>query len=229
MEKIGDYLLVVLDWSEVWAMIIPLSVLLFRRQQPSSLRPVTIYLWIGFLINIVIDIIVTINEHLPGYVLTNNPFYNLHSVVRLACFSFYFVKLQRNSFSKIKKGMVALSVTFILINFIFFENFFNYDSFSGNLLASEAYALLVFCMLYYLAELKDDNSNLFESPHFWVVTGLSLYVVVNFYVFLFYWPMLNVDIDLAINIWNVHNVAFIVFCLFLTKAFYGPFRYQYSI
>jgi hypothetical protein len=125
--------------------------------------------------------------------------------------------------------VAALAVLFLLFNFIFAENFFNYDSFSGNLLATEAYLLLVFCMMYYLVELKDNEENLFNSPHFWVVTGLGIYVVVNFFVFLFYLPMIYVDVKLAVNIWHVHNIAFIIFCLFLTKAFYGPFRNQYSV
>jgi hypothetical protein len=88
---------------------------------------------------------------------------------------------------------------------------------------------LIYCMLYYLSELKDDSKNLFNVPDFWVVTGLSIYVVINFFVFLFYLPMIYVDQDLAVNIWNVHNIAFIIFCLFITKAFYGSHRYKYSI
>jgi FtsH-binding integral membrane protein len=115
------------------------------------------------------------------------------------------------------------------MNFLFVESFFNYFSFSGNLLATEAYLLLVFCMLFYLGELKDKDENLFNSPHFWVVTGLSIYVVVNFFVFLFYLPMIDVDVDLVVRMWDVHNISFIIFCLFLTKAFYGPFRNQYSV
>jgi hypothetical protein len=48
-------------------------------------------------------------------------------------------------------------------------------------------------------------------------------------VFLFYTPMLSVDVTLAVDIWNVHNIAFIIFCLFITRAFYGTVRYKYSI
>ena len=51
-----------------------------------------------------------------------------------------------------------MALGFLVINFIFFENFFNPNSFSGNLLTVEAYLLLVYCMLYYLAELKDDEN-----------------------------------------------------------------------
>jgi hypothetical protein len=225
---VKHYLQVVLDWSEVWAMIIPLSMLLFRRQQPVSLRPVVIYLWLGFLINVGIDIIMAINVHLDRVALSNNPLYNIHSVVRFGCFSFYFISLQKNSFAKLKRWLALLGVLFLVINFIFFEDFLNQDSFSGNLLTAEAYLLLIYCVLYYLTELKEDD-DLFDGPHFWVITGLAIYLVTNFFVFLFYTPMLSVDVTLAINIWNVHNIAFVIFCLFITKAFYGTVRYQYSI
>ncbi len=45
-------------------------------------------------------------------------------------------------------------------------------------------------------------------------------------------PKLNigdVDVYLAVDIWNVHNIAYIIFCLFITKAFYGSANYKYSI
>jgi hypothetical protein len=217
----------VLDWSEVWALMIPLMVLLFRREQPATLRPIVLYLWLAFILNLAIDIIMELRTYYPDW--TNNPLYNLHSVVRFACFSFYFIQLQSTSFTRLKKILAMLSGAFLITNFLFFENFFNNESFSGNLLTLEAYLLLIYCMLYYLSELKDDSKNLFNVPDFWVVTGLSIYVVVNFFVFLFYLPMIYVDQDLAVNIWNVHNIAFIIFCVFITKAFYGSHRYKYSV
>src|SRR5262245_36372115 len=174
-------------------MIIPLCVLMFRRQQSSSLRPVIVYLWLGFIVNVAIDGIMAINGVLHNLTLSNNPFYNIHSVVRFSCFSFYFIHLQKNSFVGLKKFLALLGLAFLAINFIFFENFFNTDSFSGNLLTVEAYLLVIYCMLYYLAELKDDE-NLFNGPHFWVVTGLAIYLVTNFFVFLFYTPMLSLDV-----------------------------------
>ncbi len=224
----STYFLLALDWSEIWALMIPLGVLLVCRQQPAGLKPIIVYLLLAFFINIAIDIIMAINLYDKESDLSNNPLYNLHSIIRFVCFSIFFIKLPHHSFTRFKKLLAASSLVFFLINFSFFENFFNYNSLSGNLLATEAYLLLVYCMLYYLSELKDDSKNLFNSPDFWVVTGLSIYVVTNFFVFLFYLPMINIDVDLAVNIWNVHNIAFIIFCLFLTKAFYGPVRYKYT-
>ena len=224
-----DYFLKILEWSEVWALLIPLVILLFRRQQPATLKPVIIYLWIAFILNLSIDIITAINIYHHNFDLSNNTLYNIHSVVRFVCFSLYFIQLPQTSFDKFKKLLTVVFLIFVVINFGFFENFFNFDSFSGNLLATEAYLLLIFCMLYYLSELKDDSKNLFNGPDFWVVTGLSIYVVVNFFVFLFYLPMIDVDLDLAVNIWNVHNIAFIIFCVFIAKGLYGSDRYKYSI
>ena len=224
-----DYFLKILEWSEVWALLIPLVILLFRRQQPATLKPVIIYLWIAFILNLSIDIITAINIYHHNFDLSNNTLYNIHSVVRFVCFSLYFIQLPQTSFVKFKKLLTVVFLIFVVINFGFFENFFNFDSFSGNLLATEAYLLLIFCMLYYLSELKDDSKNLFNGPDFWVVTGLSIYVVVNFFVFLFYLPMIDVDLDLAVNIWNVHNIAFIIFCVFIAKGLYGSHRYKYSV
>jgi len=223
-----DYLRKILDWSEVWALIIPLIVLLFRRRQPATLKPIIVYLWIAFILNVAIDIIVVINLD-PKSELSNNPLYNMHSIARFICFSLYFINLPRSSFTKFKKVLAAVSAVFLIINFSFFEKFFNYNTFSGNLLSAEAYILLVYCMLYYLTELKNDNDNLFKTSHFWIVTGLSIYVVINFFVFLFYIPLFDVDATLAESIWNVHNIAFIIFCLFITKGLYGSHRYKYSV
>ena len=226
------FLLQVLDWSEIWALLIPLFVLLFHRKQPAYLKPVIIYLWLALMINLVIDIIMGFNIYridLPTWLNSNNPFYNIHSITRFICFSIFFIRLPQTSFIILKKILVTLSVVFIIINFIFFENFFNPNHLSGNLLAAEAYLLLVYCVLYYLSVFRNENDGLTNGQDFWVVTGLSIYVVTNFFVFLFYVPMLDVNLVLANNMWYVHNIAFIIFCIFITKALYGPFRHKLRI
>src|SRR6187549_2306169 len=113
----GYFLLKALDWSEAWALVIPLMVLLFRRQQPVTLKPIIIYLWLGLIINLAIDIIMVINTYRHNYDLSNNPLYNLHSVARFICFSIYFMQLPQPAFMKLKKVLAAVSVVFLVINF----------------------------------------------------------------------------------------------------------------
>mgnify|MGYP006189553841 FL=1 len=222
----SHYLLRLMDWSEVWALLLPLSVWLLYRRQPVSMKPVLIYLVLALLINVGIDVILFINISGDGIAYSNNPLYNIHAVVRYVCFGVYFIGMPNSPYKKIKSILFGLFLLLTIVNFTVYDQFFNYEEFSGNLHAMEAYLLLIYCMIYYLEALKDDEKNLFHEKDFWVVTGLCIYVVVNFFVFLFYQPMIDVDVKLAINIWNVHNVAFIIFCLFITKAIYGTPGYQ---
>ncbi len=219
----------VLDWSEVWALFIPGLAILYRRELPRYLKPVTVYVWFALIVNALIDGIWIFKSHFPSWLQSNNPLYNIHSVGRFACFCIFFMQLQKESFMGLKKTLILISALFILVNFLLFENFFNLSHLSGNLLAAEAYLLLIYCMQYYLAELRNDDEGIFQGPDFWIVTGLSIYVVTSFFVFLFYLPMINYDPMLADRMWNIHNIAFIIFCIFITKALYVPFRYQHSV
>ena len=117
-----DFFLKILDWSEVWALLIPLTALLFRREQPATSKPIIVYIWVAFILNLAIDIIMELRTYYPDW--TNNPLYNIHSVVRFTCFSFYFIKLQPRSFTSFKKMLAIASVLFLVLNFSFYENFF---------------------------------------------------------------------------------------------------------
>jgi hypothetical protein len=225
----SKFLQLILDWSEVWAPLIPLLVLLFRPKQPSFLKPVILYVWFAFFINLAGDIISDFKIYFPWWLQSNNLLYNVHSVIRFICFSYFFITLPQGSFLTLRKLLPMLSIVFIIINFSYFEDFTNTDHLSGNLLATEAYLLLIYCLQYYLSLLRDEKEVISSGPDFWIVTGLSIYVVVNFFVFLFYVPMITENTSLAIHIWNVHNVAYIIFCIFITKAFYEPVRHKFTV
>ncbi len=210
----------ILDWSEVWALLIPLFVLVVRGKQPPLLKPVIVYLWLALLFNFIADVIGDFKRYFPAWIQSNNPLYNVHSLVRFACFSYFFISLKQSSTNAIQKIIPFLSLLFVLINFSFFENFFNPMHLSGDLLAVEAYLLLIYCMLYYLLRLKKDVEVISGGKVFWVVTGLSIYVVINFFVFLFYLPMIKLNPMLADKMWTIHNIAYIIFCILIAKAFY---------
>jgi hypothetical protein len=203
-----------------------MGVLIYKKSPQDSLQPVVWFVGLAFVINLVIDLVLPLKDYLPTWLHSNNPLYNILSIVRFLCFSIYFLQVPGMKNKRLIRMLSNASLIFLIVNFTFFEKFYNYNSFSSNLFTAEAFVLLVYCMLYYLSELQDESRNLFRTPHFWIVTGLSIYVVTNFFVFLFYEPMIELDVELALNIWNLHNISFIVFCLFIAKAFYGAPRYQ---
>jgi hypothetical protein len=223
------FLKLILDWSEVWAPLVPLVCLFFKRRQPRILRPVIIYLVLAFFMNAAGDIISDFKFYLPLWLHSNNPLYNVHSVVRFICFSYFFISLRQNYFKGIRYILAYFLLLVIIINFKYFEDFGNPNHLSGNLFSAEAYVLLVYCMLYYLSKLMDEVDDITSGPDFWIVTGLSIYVVINFFVFLFYVPMIDQDPALADKMWDVHNIAYILLCLFITKAIYEPAVRQFTV
>jgi hypothetical protein len=213
----------IFDWSEVWALLIPLFLLMFRNKQSALLKPVIVYLWLALALNLFCDTIGDFKKpfHFPAWLQSNNPIYNIHSIVRFACFSYFFISLPQPQFKTLKKLIALVFLLYFVIDFAFFENFFYPNHLSGNILSAEAYLLLIYGMLYYLSVLNDEDDTAFKGPVFWIVTGLSLYVVINFFVFLFYVPMITQNLVLALDIWNVHNVAYIILCLFIARALYA--------
>jgi hypothetical protein len=212
----------ILDWSEVWALLIPLTVLFIKPKQPLPLKPIIIYICLALLINLLADIISIYWKHLPNWFNSNTVLYNIHSVVRYSCFAYFFLLLSDPFYSKVKKLILVAGFLLFVINFTLSEQFYDPNQISGNLLALESYLLLIYCMLFYLSQLRSDTTNFINRKEFWVVTGLSIYVVINFFVFLFYNPMLKENTKLALSIWKVHDIAYIILCIFIAKAFFVP-------
>jgi hypothetical protein len=94
----NDIIQPILDWSEVWALLIPLFVLMLKRQQPVYMKPVIVYLWLAILLNLSGDIVVQINFFNSRIVYSNNPLYNLHSLIRFTCFAWFFSKIKQHFF-----------------------------------------------------------------------------------------------------------------------------------
>ena len=214
----------ILDWSEVWALLIPLITYQLQRNQPRFLRPILLYLVGALFLNLTGDIVGDFKAYLPGWLQTNILFYNIHSLFRFGCFIYFFNEIDQLDFSLFRNILTLFYLILITMNYFFLENYFDQIRISGNLFIIEAYFLLIFCLLYYLSQLRNEVVNLSDSKVFWVVTGLSIYVVINFYIFLFYVPMIQENPMLAEKMWSIHNIAYIVLCLFITKALYVPLQ-----
>lgn len=208
----------VFDQAEIWSTAIPLVVLAFRHKQPSYLRPVIIYLWFALFLYGFGNYIADYKDYLPCWLWSNTVLYNIHSIIRFACFIYFFEELHQPYYTAVRRALPVISVLFFVVNFfVLSQDFFDDSTINSRLLTVEAYLLLVDCMLYYLSSLKQEIEDFWRRKDFWVTTGLSFYVVINFYVFLFY---NDLDSLLQEKIWNVHNAAQIIFCLFIAKAFY---------
>src|SRR5947209_13678568 len=119
-------LLKILSWSEVWALFLPLAALFSRKGQPRWLRPVILYVFIALLLNLPADIIAEFKRKLnfPHWLQSNTILYNLHSIIRFACFSAFFIGLQQPFFIRLKKLIPVFFILFLIIDFSFIEPFY---------------------------------------------------------------------------------------------------------
>ena len=199
--------------------------LLFCKRQSVVYKPVVFYLCIGLLINLCIDVVWKYRTLIPQDLNSNNFLYNLHSIVRFFSFSLFFIRLNQPFLVLLKKIILIAFTIFLVLNFIFFEDFFNYFQFSSRLLSIEAFCLLFYCLQYYLLKIREDIDLKIFTADFWIVTGLGIYVAINFFIFLLYNELTIRLQSFAIDLWNVHNISFIIFCCFLAKGLYESCRY----
>ena len=202
--------------SEVWATFIPMLILIFKKDEHRPLKPVIIYFHVAFILNIIIDI--------AGFkIYNNNNFvYNILSIVRLYYFIWFFKTLQVPFNVLWHYFLIAFTALLFILNFIYYEPF---KDFSSRTFSLEGIVLIVLCILYFFKKIKSDEVTFEFDTSLVIITGLAIYEVVCFPIFLFYKTLTETTKDYAVNIWDIHNLAYIVFCLFIAKAFYGPAKH----
>jgi hypothetical protein len=215
----------IIDWAEAWAPLIPLFFILRGKNRTPWLKPVRIYIWIALLLNIATTLLwkykVIWGIKPDDFLWSNNFLYNIHSIIRLLIFSWFFILLKQRFMHRVKAILPLLFLILAVVNFIFFEDFFNRQMLSSRLLATEAAILLFYCLQYYIfLMLEERTAPLVKQPGFWIVTGLTFYVATSFFIFLFYTNLVNEDWKFAVDIWDVHNIVFIILCLSIARQFY---------
>jgi len=218
-----------MDWSEVWATLIPLILFIIKRPNAPWIKPMVTGLCILLLIFLLIDVtwksrtlgIQDWSRSVFGFLYrgpkeeyNNTIFYNILPIARLVLVSWFFIVINKR-YKKLQLAITILFVTFVIINFWRFENI--NDDFSSRLLSIEAGIILFYCLLFiYHVNLSDEIVSITALSEFWAVTGYTLYAAVNFFIFMFFrYLLIAAQEEFAIDIWYVHNISYIVLNLFI--------------
>lgn len=230
----------ILDWSEVWATLIPLAIYFIVKPKSKWVKPIFYYLILAFILGAAIDVIwkrktLGIDGFFQDYlwwwydsdpksgkpVFKNLIFYTLISVSRLLLFTWFFNQFV-TSFKKISRYITWIFLALILINFSFLESI---KDFSSSTLTLEAGILLFYCLRYfYRINMDDEIFSPIALPHYWTVMGLTLYSSVNFMIFLFYKYLTTAYKEYSEELWNVHNITYILLSIFIGISFYRSKR-----
>jgi len=223
MNKI---LMFLFDWSEVWAPLLPLIILIVFKPAGRNIRWLYYYVPFAFINNFIAIFVLEYAYLVPSSIrVGNNLFYNLHSFLMVILFTLYISgELSKNKAKLLKLLLVVYSI-FVLINFSFFE--------SPILLSTRHFTigsviLISVCFLYFFRTIMDDSEkNWLNQPSFIICSGLCLYEAITFFIFLFIYPLfdrhVNSDIAFAIKMMYVYEGIFVVFCVTLAV---GLYRYR---
>jgi len=223
----------IIDWSEAWALLIPLTFYFIWKPKDAWVKPVVIYLVIAFVLNLVADMIwkkglpfleLPIRDafpflYVPQYTqISNNIFYNVHSIIRMLLFTWFFFKLDPFFFKKLNLAVIPLFIGFTIINFYFFANIIVLPN--SALFAVEAAFLLLYCIVYFVRLNKDERStNPFSESSFKIVSGLTLYNAINLPIFIFYDYLIISNDTYSEDVWTVHNITYIVLNILIAFSF----------
>ncbi len=215
-----NLLQVISDWSEVWALLIPLAVIIRYKPRGPGARLLILYVIIALVLNTIATVMAQ-SASLPAWLKNNNILYNIHSVVRVVLFSWYILSARQSLFPLNKKWLLLIYGVLVCINFIFLESPFFLNT---RLFAAESIILLIICLFYFLRSIQDETHvNWLRHSSFLVCTGLSLYEAITFFIFLFFYPLHNRDSafwdpEFAIATMRIYTVIYVLLCILLALA-----------
>ena len=217
-------------WSEVWALFIPLTVLIAKRKRINNVfKPVIYYVFIALVLNSIADFSwrFQLRLDLPQWMRNNSSIYHLHAIIRLLLFTWFFRRLNEPFLVNVKKITPVLFLLFVFIHFIIIKpiNSFLID-YNSELHATEAAILLFYCLQHYifLSQQEYSASNIRSRSIGLFIAGLTIYVAINFFIFLFYSALMSISRKFSKQIWEVHNISYIILCCFIAWAFYESAR-----
>lgn len=214
----------IFDWSESWAPLIPLAVMLTHRQESHYSRPIRVMVVISLFLYLVINMSWKLKNKLDWWFILddNRILYNIASIVRTLCFCLFFVHLKlpfKGKFPWLLPSLYAMLLCWAVFRRGDWQNF------SDFLHTTESILLIFYALSYYLRTLLSDQAQVLRTPVFWIVTGLVIYEAISLPIFMLYNQVAVTDANFAVDIWDIHNIAFLVMFICIAKGLKAPLPY----
>ncbi len=213
----------IINWSEAWALLLPLLIFLIYKPKGPYLNWLLIYVISGFILNS-LSILYIVNPYIFPFLKHsgNNIFYNVHSFIMVFCFGVYITSVRSYKYAGLLKTVLGGYLIFVILNFSFFE--------SPMLLSTKHFAtgsivLLFYCLMYFFRSMLEDSKiNWLRHPSFLICTSLCLYEAITFFIFLFIYPLFNdaynQNLSFALLMMKIYQGVFVVFCVLLAWGLY---------
>jgi hypothetical protein len=158
------------------------------------------------------------NDKVPEKFQNNNIIYNMLGVIKPAFVGFYLFQLRQLKQYAFLKIVLVIFFVFCVFNFLFLESVFIYSS--HLVLASSAF-MLIFTLTFFLNAMIDDEIPLpLKHPAYFLCTAISISESINFFIYLFIFPVFNTNREFGILIMQISSYAFIFYGMVLSAGFF---------
>lgn len=144
---------------------------------------------------------------------------NNHIFFHLNCLcSFYIILSYFKEINVLSKHLLLVTsfITIYICYLIIDDGFFRFNSIGFSL---ASLIIIILCFKYYYYLLKNPQlDSFFNSPIFWITTGLFTYYVCTFIIFITFGYMSKIAPH-AGYLWRFHNVVLLILCIYLIKGF----------
>jgi len=212
-----SYYKLLLNWSEVWPLAIALTIFVIFKQREN----ITILVWligISILLHTLATYISLFTYQVPEPFKNNNVLYNLLAFIKPVMVGLYLLKLKQLKQYKYLKVIFSIFILFTFYNFIFVESIF---TFSSSMVLAESAFILIFTLTFFLNAMIDDEIPLpIIHPAYFVCTAFGILESINFFIYLFLFPVFNTNYEFALLMMNISGFAFIIFGLIIATGIF---------
>lgn len=210
------------DWLEVWPIVIPLIIILIYRPKEPQIRPLIIYIYIAFVLNLAATLVIAFFYSLPLSLRNNTYLYNIHAVVRVMFFSWYIFSIRWQNKMNV---LVSILTAFLIFTVIHFWRFFSLMEFSNILHSLEAVLLIALCALFFLNIINDDSEKDWMSePSLLICIGIGIFETVALFIYLFFYELSNKDHDFGKITMTIRKLSYLILCIMIGIAMLKTMR-----
>jgi len=194
---------------EIYSPLIPLIILFIKRPKRSGwIILLTCYLVIYILL------VYSANNLFGGK--SNNIVYIILSALTLCFFALIFEQFFGKKFKVFNRTVIIIAVLFFIVNAIFWEGTFLFNSYSS---AVANFILLWYCVYYYKLQLEKPQVIFVEKlPSFWIVSGIFIYSAGNFFLFSMFNSLTRDNPQFAYYAWDINIILILIMNSFFAKG-----------
>jgi hypothetical protein len=180
------------------AFIILQLLFIYKRTQKLN------YLWILLaytIINLLINSLVDFLDR--GIVET---VYACFTLIEYTLFAFFIRSITTNTF--FRKLIVVLSVLFCLLLPVYYTNFKQRIVVDSVPIGCETILVLLFAFYYFYEQMNDiENHYIYNRFHFWIVTGIILYLAGSFFIYI---SANHIDKQIVYKYWFLTYIFYVI-------------------